>query len=165
VPIEHGHKILKYEENNMIAEISSAFASPFIVPVAATIMVPAIIAVVKLNEYNTRKLQFEERMALISKGLPLPATLEASEPRNAVNPLITKGFVRRSGIVLVSLGIGLAAFFITLSNILQERDVLSGAAIAIIPFAIGIGLLIDVAIQAREIASGAMSRHMPPERI
>ena len=68
------------------------------------------------------------------------------------DPLRSLGNARRTGIVLVSTGVGLALFFIALSIILQERDVLSGAAIGIIPLAIGIGFFVDYNLQMRELS-------------
>jgi hypothetical protein len=62
------------------------------------------------------------------------------------------GNARRTGIVLVSVGIGLTLFFITLSYIVGERDVLAGAAVGIIPLAIGIGFFIDYHLQKRELS-------------
>jgi hypothetical protein len=113
-------------------------------------MVFGIVAVSKLGEYSTRKLQYEERMAAISKGLPIPDLPPVPARSSFVNLRLRMGNVRRGGIVLVATGIGVATFFIVLAWILQERDVLSGAAAAIIPFAIGVGLLIDAWAQARE---------------
>ena len=52
----------------------------------------------------------------------------------------------------MSVGVGLTLFFITLSYILQERDVLAGAAVGIIPLAIGIGFFIDYNLQKRELS-------------
>ncbi|MBB5057054.1 hypothetical protein HDF16_001739 [Granulicella aggregans] len=141
----------------MLMEFENAFSSPFIVPVAAMIMVPAIVAVSKLSDYSTRKLQYEERMAAIAKGIPLPELPPMPMRSSFVNLQIRMGNVRRGGIVLVATGIGVATFFIVLAWILQERDVLSGAAAAIIPFAIGVGLLIDAWAQAREIGSSGLA--------
>ncbi len=68
------------------------------------------------------------------------------------DPLRSLGNARRTGIVLVSVGVGLTLFFVTLSYILQERDVLAGAAVGIIPLAIGIGFFIDYNLQKRELS-------------
>jgi hypothetical protein len=68
------------------------------------------------------------------------------------DPLRSLGNARRAAIVLVSVGVGLTLFFVTLSYILQERDVLAGAAVGIIPLAIGIGFFIDYQLQKRELA-------------
>lgn len=138
----------------MLMEMESAFNSPFVVPVAGTAMIFGIVAVSKISEYNTRKLQYEERMAAIAKGIPLPELPPAPMRNLFVNLQTRMANVRRGGIVLVSVGIGMAVFFITLSNILRERDVLSGAAAGIIPFAIGVGLLVDAWAQARDIEGG-----------
>jgi hypothetical protein len=138
----------------MLMEIESAFNSPFVVPVAGTAMIFGIVAVSKISEYQTRKLQYEERMAAIAKGIPLPDLPPAPMRSYFVNLQTRMGNVRRGGIVLVAAGIGAATFFIILAWILQQREVLSGAAAAIIPFAIGIGLLIDAWAQAREMGNG-----------
>jgi len=138
----------------MLMEIGSAFESPFIVPVAGTAMIFGIVAVAKWSEYSTRRLQYEERMAAIAKGIPLPDLPPVPVRSSFVNLQLRMGNVRRGGIVLVAAGIGAAVFFCVLSWILRERDVLAGAAAAIIPFAIGVGLLIDAWAQAREMSGG-----------
>jgi hypothetical protein len=43
-------------------------------------------------------------------------------------------------------------FFISLYVILNERDVLAGAAVGIIPLAIGIGFFVDYNLQKRELS-------------
>ena len=42
-------------------------------------------------------------------------------------------------------------FFVLLASILRVREVMSGAAVGLIPLAIGVGLLIDARIQTREL--------------
>jgi hypothetical protein len=140
-----------------------AFHSPFIVPVAAFLMVLGIVIVSKISEMRTRQMEYEERMAMIAKGLPLPPPV-SSESARADGMMARWGhlssarpgvLVRRWGIVLVAFGLGLALFFITLSWVLNERDVLAGAPTALIPFSIGVGLLIDAVIHKRELAAGS----------
>ena len=46
-------------------------------------------------------------------------------------------------------------FFVVLAAILRERDVLSGAAVGLIPLAIGVGFMIDARLKARELAEAA----------
>lgn len=147
----------------MISEFADGLNSPFIVPVAGTIMILGIVAVSKWHEYGARKLQSEERMAMIAKGLPLPPSLEVPEPRRQINRVLRRLNVRSTGIILLSAGVGAALFFIVLSYILRERDVLSGAAVAIVPLAIGAGFLIDARIQARELAENPPGNGFPPE--
>jgi hypothetical protein len=130
--------------------------SPFIVPVAGCMVgIVAIVAGIWLDGHK-RRIKSEERIAMISRGVPL-AEIEkmlgsGSEDKPVKDPLRSLGNARRTGIVLVSVGVGLTLFFIVLSYILQERDVLSGAAVGIIPLAIGIGFFIDYHLQKRELS-------------
>jgi hypothetical protein len=134
-------------------------ASPYVIPVAAFVMVLGIIIVSNIANYHTRKLKSEERMAAIAKGIPLPP-----EPEIELNPT-TLGYVNREltpeerayrsrglrtgGIVLTSVGVGVSIFGLVLTWIVQEHDVLVVAAAGVIPLAIGIGLLIDYALRSR----------------
>jgi hypothetical protein len=132
--------------------------SPFIVPVAGCMV--GIVAIVSgiWFEAQKRRLRSEERMAMVARGVPiaeiekLHASVEDQEKPKMKDPLRSLGNARRTGIVLVSVGVGLTLFFIVLSMVLQERDVLSGAAAGIIPLAIGIGFFIDYNLQKRELA-------------
>jgi hypothetical protein len=131
--------------------------SPFIVPVAGCMV--AIVAVVSgiWLDGHKRRIKSEERIAMISRGVPL-AEIEkmlgaGNDDKPAVkDPLRSLGNARRAGIVLVSVGVGLTLFFIALSLILQERDVMAGAATGIIPLAIGIGFFVDYNLQKRELS-------------
>ena len=152
--------------------MSDMFSSPFVVPVAACAMVLGIVIASRVSDWKKRQMDYEERMALIAKGMPLPPMAEqrsdvfGSLSPEVISQVLTSdtrpvnmqrriGLVRRWGIVLIASAIGIALFFIALGWILSERDVLSGAACALIPFAIGVGLLIDAGIQKREIVAGA----------
>ena len=77
------------------------------------------------------------------------------------DPLRSLSNARRTGIVLVSSGIGLMLFFITLCVIVQERDVLAGAAVGLIPLAIGIGFFVDYNLQKRELSRFGMEIDQP----
>jgi hypothetical protein len=130
--------------------------SPFIVPVAGCMVgIVAIIAGIWLDAQK-RRIKSEERMAMLARGVPLAEIekmLGAGDEKPPVkDPLRSLGNARRTGIVLVSVGVGLTLFFITLSYILQERDVLAGAAVGIIPLAVGIGFFIDYNLQKRELS-------------
>src|ERR1700746_2545401 len=121
--------------------------SPFVVPVAGCLV--AIVAIVMgiWLDAQKRRLKSEERIAMISRGVPIPEIermLGVGEEKPPVkDPLRSLANARRTGIVLVSVGLGITLFFVALSYILRERDVLSGAAVGIIPLAIGIGFFID----------------------
>jgi hypothetical protein len=132
------------------------FSSPFIVPVAGCLV--GIVAIVSgvWFEAQQRRNKAEQRMAMIARGLPI-AEIErllgtGDEEKRVKDPLRSLGNARRTALVLISTGAGLALFFIALAVILRERDVLSGAAIGIIPGAIGIGFLVDYNLQKRELA-------------
>jgi membrane protein YdbS with pleckstrin-like domain len=129
----------------------ATFDSPFIVPVAAFAMVLGIIIAAQVAEYNKRRLQSEERLAAIAKGIPLP-------PEQLVEPMSNEAAQRRrarglrtAAIVLISVSLGTALFAFLLVWILQENDILSLAALSVVPLAIGIGLFVDYRLQTREL--------------
>jgi hypothetical protein len=130
--------------------------SPFIVPVAGCLV--GIVAIVSgiWFEAQQRRNKAEQRMAMIARGLPV-AEIErligaGDDEKRFKDPLRSLGNARRTAVVLISTGIGLALFFIALSVILSERDVLAGAAIGIVPAAIGVGFFFDYNLQKRELA-------------
>lgn len=131
-------------------------ASPFVVPVAGCLV--AIVAIVSgiWLDGQKRRIKSEERMAMLARGVPLneiEKMLGAGDEKPPVkDPMRSLANARRTGIVLVSVGVGLSLFFIVLSVILNERDVLAGAAVGIIPLAIGIGFFIDYNLQKRELS-------------
>src|ERR1700749_3667243 len=97
--------------------------SPFIVPVAGCVVgMVAIISGVWF-EAQKRRLRSEERMGMMARGVPI-AEIErlmgpGDEEKPAVkDPMRSLGNARRTGIVLVSVGVGLIFFFIVLTMIL-----------------------------------------------
>ena len=134
--------------------LGDAANSPFIVPVAGCLMILGIVAVGNWSGARKRELESQERLAAIAKGLvppPTAAELAFSQGRPAISLVRRRANIRLAGIVLLGSAVGIALFFIALSIILQERDVLSGAACALIPLGIGAGFLIDTRIQTQEI--------------
>ena len=135
------------------SNFSEPFNSPFIVPVASFIMVLGIVAVGAWSNARKRELESQERLAAIAKGLVLPPTaaeIAATQGRPAISLVRRRANIRLAGIVLLGAAAGIALFFIALASILHERDVLCGAACALIPFGIGVGFLIDTRIQSKE---------------
>jgi len=131
-------------------------SSPFIVPVAGCAVGAVAIVSGIWFEAQQRRNKAEQRMAMIARGVPI-AEIErllgsGDEEKRVRDPLRSLGNARRAGIVLVSVGPGLMLFFITLYVILHERDVLAGAAVGIIPLAIGIGFFVDYNLQKRELS-------------
>ena len=134
--------------------VGETFNSPFIVPVASFVMVLGIVAVGSWSNARKRELESQERLAAIAKGLvppPTAAEIAATHGRPAISLVRRRANIRLAGIVLLGAAAGIALFFIALASILHERDVLCGAACALIPFGIGVGFLIDTRIQSREI--------------
>jgi hypothetical protein len=131
--------------------------SPFVVPVAGCmIAIVAVIGGIWLDGHK-RRIRSDERIAMISRGVPLNEIEKmlgagVEDKPSVKDPLRSLGNARRTGIVLVSVGVGLTLFFIVLSLIVQVREVLAGAAAGIIPLAIGIGFFIDYYLQKRELA-------------
>jgi hypothetical protein len=132
--------------------------TPFIVPIGAFVV--AIVAVVSgiWSHAHAVRVRAEQRMAMIARGMSIAdieqllGTSEDEEKRPPKDPLRSLGNARRAGIILVSSGIGLMLFFITLTAIVQTREVLSGAAVGLIPLAIGVGFFIDYNLQKRELS-------------
>jgi hydrogenase-4 membrane subunit HyfE len=124
--------------------------SPFIVPVAAFAMVLGIVIVSTISGYHTRRLQSEERLAAIAKGVPIPEP--SPEPIPVVDQHRRARGLRTGGIVCTSVGIGLALFGFALTWIVGDHDVLAVSASGIIPLAVGIGLIVDYAFQKRDLA-------------
>jgi hypothetical protein len=139
--------------------------SPFIVPVAGCIMILGIVIAGIWSGIRNREIQSTERLAAIAKGVPVPPTpeeLAIMHGKPSADTTRRRGNVRRAGIVLLGSAVGLVAFFLVLAAVLQERDVLCGAAVGLIPLGIGIALLIDARIQTREIEESVASGSAAP---
>jgi len=134
---------------------------PYIVPVAVFAWLAIAGIVQMIGSVNKRRIQADERMAMLQRGMSAdeinqllkPAEKDiAEELAKTKDPLRSLSNARRSGVVLVSVGLGVVLFGILLSMILQVREVLSVSACGLIPLAIGIGFFVDYALQRRELA-------------
>jgi hypothetical protein len=91
--------------------------------------------------YFFRKLQLQERLQAIERGADLIVDRHATAART-----------RRSGIVSIAAGLGLSAAAVILAFAAREpMTALVGQAVAIVPLAIGVGLLVDYRIAKREL--------------
>jgi len=131
--------------------------SPFIVPVAGCAVGAIAIVSGIWFEAQKRTLRSQERMTMIARGIPIEEVEKLlgkgdEEKLPTRDPLRSLGNARRTAIVLVSVGLGLVLFFVTLTTILQERAILAGAAAGLIPLAIGVGFFIDYNLQKRELS-------------
>jgi hypothetical protein len=119
----------------------------------------AIVAIISgvVGEGNRQRLTAEQRMAMVARGMPPDdidklLTKAIVDSRPVKDPMQSLANARRTAIVLISSGIGLALFFILLAYILSERDVLAGAAVGLMPLAVGIGFVIDYHLQKRDLS-------------
>ncbi len=132
------------------------FNSGVLIPLGAFAV--AIVAVISgaLSNAHAKRVQAEQRMAMLQRGMPI-ADIERllgsrDEPATPRDPLRRIVNTRTAAMVLISSGTGIILFFVVLTMILHEHDVLSGAAAGLVPLAIGAGFAVDYRLQAREVA-------------
>jgi Flp pilus assembly protein TadB len=138
-----------------------AFHSPFIIPLGAFVVAIVAIAGGIWSDTQNKRIRADQRMAMLARGMSVEDIEKALGKVNDVDkapkdPLRSLSNARRAGILLVSSGIGIMLFFIALTVIVNERDVLSGAAVGLIPLCIGIGFFVDYNLQKRELSRFGM---------
>jgi hypothetical protein len=141
--------------------MSTPFESPFIVPVAGCVMILGFVVAGVYSEVRNKELRSQERIALLNRGVPAVEVerlmRNANENDKKVrDPLRSLANARRTALVLLSIGVGLALFGLALWAILQVREVLVVAASGVISLAIGAGFLIDYNMQKRELSRFGM---------
>ena len=137
------------------------FDTPFIIPLGAFVV--AIVAIVSgiWSDAHTKRIRADQRMAMLARGMSIEDIEKVlgkarEEERAPKDPLRSLSNARRAGIVLVSSGLGIILFFVTLKLILGDREILAGAAAGLIPLAIGIGFFVDYNLQKRELSRFGM---------
>jgi Flp pilus assembly protein TadB len=140
--------------------------SPFMIPLGAFVV--AIVAIVSgvMSEAHRQRLKADQRLAMVARGMnadDIEKLLDksSSDGKRVSDPLRSLANTRRTAIVLISSGIGLILFFLTLFVVLEEHDVLSGAAIGLIPLAIGVGFVIDYQLQKRDLSRFGLEINQP----
>jgi hypothetical protein len=93
------------------------------------------------THYRVKKLRTEERLAAISRGVAVPVEPELSQAARS----------RRSGILLISGGLGYIVTFGVIARIAAEPDTWAAAAFGIIPLAIGLGYFLDATLIRRDL--------------
>ena len=135
------------------------FGSPFIVPLGAFLV--AIVAIVSgiVGQAHARRLKAEQRMAMVQRGmtaeqidLVLRSTRDDGGEIKTRDPLRSLSNARRTGVILVSIGVGIILFGTLLAAIERDRETLVVSACGLIPLAIGIGFFVDYHLQKRELA-------------
>ncbi|MGC2399639.1 MAG: DUF6249 domain-containing protein [Acidobacteriaceae bacterium] len=131
--------------------------SPFLIPLGALLV--AIVAIVAgvMGEAHRVRLRAEQRMAMVARGMSADEIdrllgKRAEDTRPAKDPLRGLANTRRTAILLISSGLGLIFFFLVLAWIVNEHDVLAGAAVGLIPLTIGLGFVIDYQFQKRDLS-------------
>jgi hypothetical protein len=130
---------------------------PFMIPLGAFVV--AIVAIVGgfMAEANRVRLRAEQRMAMVARGMSTDDIdrllgKRSDDAKPVRDPIRSLTNTRRTAIVLISSGVGLILFFVVLSWILSEHDVLAGAPVGLVPLAIGVGFLIDYQLQKRDLS-------------
>ena len=90
--------------------------------------------------YRVRKLRTEERMAAIARGAEIPMEPELSQFARS----------RRSGILLVSAGLGFFLMFAAVARFSNEPQTMVAAAFGILPLVIGLGYFVDATLIHRD---------------
>lgn len=131
--------------------------SATLIPLGAfAVAIVAILAGI-WSQINALRVKAQQRTAMLERGMSV-AEIEqllgsgVDEKKSPKDPLRSLGAARRTGIVLVSTGTGIMLFFFALTAIIGKRNVLCGAAVGLIPLAIGIGFFIDYHLQKRELS-------------
>jgi len=91
--------------------------------------------------YRIRKLRTEERLAAIARGASVAMEPDLSEAAHS----------RRWGILLAAISIGYMAMMAVIAR--SEPDAWKAAAVGIVPFAAGLGFLLDFALIRRDLKS------------
>lgn len=113
--------------------------------VIATFMIFLIPITAIIVGYFMRRLQSQERLKAIEKGVPIPMA-------PAADPVERAARTRKNGIILVAAGLGWGFFMIVTAVISQQKGAVIAMAFGAIPILIGLGLVYEYRLRSREIA-------------
>jgi purine-cytosine permease-like protein len=164
----------KDEEEKIMFEFADLFSSPFIVPVGAFAMVAIIVGFNTWHRIEVRRMQREERLAAIARGLPLPpepapAVAMGEAMRDAFqsefDPWRRAQKTRSTAIILIAVGLGIIAGMMLIAHVVGAREVLAGAIGGIIPMFIGFGFVVDYMMQRSDLErQAAAAANRPPRQ-
>jgi len=129
----------------------------FMIPIGAfAVAIVAIVAGV-MQDVQRQRLKADQRLAMVARGMSAEDIDKLlgktnNDGRRVRDPIQSLVNTRRTALILISSGLGLVLFFVSLMIILNEHDVLAGAPIGLIPLAIGVGFLIDYKLQKRDLS-------------
>ena len=131
--------------------------SPILIPLAGIGVAIAAVIAGTISQMHNSRIKADQRMALIARGLS-PQEIEGflksskDDERSVKDPMRSLGNARRAAVVLISIGLGLVAFFTVIAMVVRQREVFTGAACGLIPLFIGFGFVVDYHLQKREMS-------------
>ena len=130
------------------------FALIFAIPITAII-----------TSYFTRKLQSQERLRAMERGLPLPPEgPQGGHPWDRIKDSWDHvADFRLAGLICIAVGIGLVPLFLALAWSIPEFPV-GVTAVAAIPFLIGLALLYEYGVRTRELGPRPAPPGVRPDR-
>lgn len=140
----------------MASPIAEALNSSFIVPIGAFAVAIVAIAGGIISKVQIERIRAQQRLTLLAQGVPaaeverMLAPEEQVAQSRAYSRERSMRNTRRTTTVLISIGLGIMAFFAVLAIVLQQREIWAGVATGLIPLAIGLGFLADYRMQVRE---------------
>jgi hypothetical protein len=111
-----------------------------VIGLVAVVLTCGIPAAALYTYYRVRKLRTEERLAALARGSEIPMEPELSQ----------YGRSRRAGILLVSSGLGWTIMVAVIARIIGEPETMAGAAVGILPVAVGVGYFVDAMLIHRD---------------
>lgn len=122
------------------------------IPIVAILATFAVPVVAIIMDFQRRKLRYEERRAMIERGMPVPEWSDYDV--NGRSPGDRRECALRNGIIMVCLGVGLAIGAYLLLNVVTETFVprrLGGSMAVAAPIVgfIGLGYLAFHAVSRR----------------
>jgi len=112
-----------------------------VIGLVAVVLTCGIPVAAMYTYYRVRKLRSEERLAALARGAQIPMEPELSQYARS----------RRSGILLVSGGLGFFFMFAAIARAVNEPETMAAAALAILPVAVGLGYFVDTALIRRDL--------------
>jgi len=126
-----------------LANLDPVLIIPLVAIPLPFLFVICIVGMKLLKDYRTRKLQQETIRLIVDKGQPIPPELmRAAEPEK------DRHDDRRTGLILLAVGLGLSLFFRLGCDL--DEDMGSASWIGLIPALIGLALLANRALENKD---------------
>jgi hypothetical protein len=129
------------ESGLRLSEEGSTNMGGDVIGLVAVVLTCGIPLALMYTFYRVRKLRTEERLAALARGAEIPMEPELTQYARS----------RRSGILLVSSGVGFIVMFAMIARVLGEPETLVASAFGILPLAVGLGYFVDAALIRRDL--------------